>query len=206
MIERDAQANGASIRNFGFVTVTGQQRGECWRRAMRSRDVWAEVAPARRHPRRASRPRRGGAPARGGGRAGGVPRDRDGRRLRAAVGPRGGRALPDAARETALRAVLWSPHELRVESRTAIPALARWLAEAHGVDFLLRDARARGRRRPRSRPARGTLQAARCVVCPGDDFLAPLSRALRRLRPHPLQAAHAARRRRHRRCRASRRR
>ena len=46
VIDRDAQANGASVRNFGFVTVTGQQTGECWRRAMRSRDVWVEVAAA----------------------------------------------------------------------------------------------------------------------------------------------------------------
>jgi glycine/D-amino acid oxidase-like deaminating enzyme len=45
VIDRDAQANGASVRNFGFVTVTGQQRGACWERAMRSRDVWAEIAP-----------------------------------------------------------------------------------------------------------------------------------------------------------------
>ena len=45
VIDRDAQANGASIRNFGFVTVTGQQAGECWTRARRSREVWAEVAP-----------------------------------------------------------------------------------------------------------------------------------------------------------------
>ena len=44
VIDRDASANGASIRNFGFVTVTGQQAGTCWERAMRSRDVWAEVA------------------------------------------------------------------------------------------------------------------------------------------------------------------
>jgi glycine/D-amino acid oxidase-like deaminating enzyme len=27
VIDRDAQANGASVRNFGFITVTGQQRG-----------------------------------------------------------------------------------------------------------------------------------------------------------------------------------
>jgi glycine/D-amino acid oxidase-like deaminating enzyme len=32
VIDRDAQANGASVRNFGFVTVTGQARGDMWRR------------------------------------------------------------------------------------------------------------------------------------------------------------------------------
>ncbi len=45
VIDRDAQANGASIRNFGFVTVTGQGAPDTWRRARRARDVWAEVAP-----------------------------------------------------------------------------------------------------------------------------------------------------------------
>ncbi len=45
VVDREAQAIGASVRNFGFVTVTGQQSGACWRRAMRSRDVWDEVAP-----------------------------------------------------------------------------------------------------------------------------------------------------------------
>src|SRR5271169_500440 len=45
VIDRDAQANGASVRNFGFITVTGQERGAMWDRARRSRDVWAEVAP-----------------------------------------------------------------------------------------------------------------------------------------------------------------
>jgi glycine/D-amino acid oxidase-like deaminating enzyme len=44
VIDRDAQANGASVRNFGFVTVTGQARGEVWRRARRSARVWAEIA------------------------------------------------------------------------------------------------------------------------------------------------------------------
>jgi len=36
---------GASVRNFGFVTVTGQAAGITWRRARRSRDMWAELAP-----------------------------------------------------------------------------------------------------------------------------------------------------------------
>ena len=44
VIDRDAQANGASVRNFGFITVTGQERGAMWRRARRSGEVWAEVA------------------------------------------------------------------------------------------------------------------------------------------------------------------
>jgi hypothetical protein len=46
VVDRDRQANGASIRNFGFITITGQQAGECRRRARRSREVWAEVADA----------------------------------------------------------------------------------------------------------------------------------------------------------------
>ena len=45
VMERDQRANGASIRNFGFVAVTGQQAGACWRRAVRSREVWVEIAP-----------------------------------------------------------------------------------------------------------------------------------------------------------------
>src|ERR1700761_4637986 len=45
VIERDARANGASIRNFGFITVTGQERGDSWSLARRTRDIWAEVAP-----------------------------------------------------------------------------------------------------------------------------------------------------------------
>lgn len=45
VVDRDARAAGASVRNFGFVTVTGQQQGQVWRRAMRARDVWAELAP-----------------------------------------------------------------------------------------------------------------------------------------------------------------
>ena len=45
VIERDARANGASIRNFGFITVSGQERGDSWQLARRTRDIWAEVAP-----------------------------------------------------------------------------------------------------------------------------------------------------------------
>src|SRR5215469_8028698 len=45
VVERDVRANGASIRNFGFITVSGQERGDSWQLARRTRDVWADVAP-----------------------------------------------------------------------------------------------------------------------------------------------------------------
>jgi FAD dependent oxidoreductase TIGR03364 len=170
VIDRDAQANGASIRNFGFVTVTGQQRGECWRRAMRSRDLWAEVAP------RASIriEHRGMTLA--------VRRPEAMAVLEAFLATEMGegcelltpvqaeRRCPMVARQ-GLAGVLWSPHELRVESRTAIPALARWLAEAHGVTFL-RETAVQTVEPPVIETSRGRVAAEACIVCPGDDFLA----------------------------------
>ena len=45
VIDRDAQPNGASIRNFGLVTVTGQDEGVQRRRCERSREIWLDIAP-----------------------------------------------------------------------------------------------------------------------------------------------------------------
>ena len=45
VLEKHSRCTGASVRNVGFITVTGQRAGDTWRRAMRSRDLWAEVAP-----------------------------------------------------------------------------------------------------------------------------------------------------------------
>ncbi|MFZ4687552.1 MAG: FAD-dependent oxidoreductase, partial [Hyphomonadaceae bacterium] len=45
VVDRHERALGASIRNFGFVTVTGQARRDMWSLAMRARDIWAGVAP-----------------------------------------------------------------------------------------------------------------------------------------------------------------
>ena len=50
VLERDAQANGASVRNFGLVTVNGQEAGVTRERALRSREVWEEVAREARIP------------------------------------------------------------------------------------------------------------------------------------------------------------
>ena len=168
VIDRDAQANGASVRNFGFITVTGQQEGECWRRAMRSRDVWAEVAPlagiailqqglltvARRPEARA------------------VLEDfcatdmgRDCRVLE----PAAVAARYDGLRTSGFAGALHSPHEVRVESRDAIPKLAAYLAERRGVT-VLRDTAVRAVAPPRLETSRCTILADAVVVCPGDDF------------------------------------
>ena len=168
VVERDARANGASIRNFGFITVTGQQAGAMWRRARRTRDLWAEVADAARIPIRQT------------GLLVPVRRPEAAAVLEAFVqGEMGERcrlldraALADRAPELAGReliAGLWSPHELRVESREAIPALTRWL-EAQGVDFRWSTA-AHAVETGRVHTSRGPIAAKAVAVCPGDDLV-----------------------------------
>jgi FAD dependent oxidoreductase TIGR03364 len=73
-------------------------------------------------------------------------------------------------RENAADAVLWSPHDLRVESRTAIPRLARWLEEGCGVTFL-RSALVKDVLPPEIETSHGRVYAETVIVCPGTDFL-----------------------------------
>jgi FAD dependent oxidoreductase TIGR03364 len=168
VIDRDDRANGASIRNFGFVTVTGQARGAPWRRASRSRDIWAEIAP---HA--------------------GIAVEQRGLivtlRMAEAVGAaeaflatemgvgcelldarEAGRRFPEII-TPGLLAVLHSSRDLRVESRVAIPRLAAWLHSAHDVTFI-RGASVSAVSPPRIETSRGTIHAAAAAVCPGDDL------------------------------------
>lgn len=184
VVERDARCVGASVRNFGFVTVTGQ--GERARgRALRSRALWAEAASSAgiaveqqgawisaRRPEAvavlqafADRP--------------------DGAGCRLVDGAEARRQAPLLHPGT--RAVLRSPHELRVESRDALPRLAAWLAEAHGVRFFWGE-EVLAVEPPAVRTARRTLHAGRTVLCPGAalsgvaaPWLAPFGLRLSRL-------------------------
>jgi FAD dependent oxidoreductase TIGR03364 len=168
VIERDAQANGASVRNFGFVTVTGQERGPMWARARRSREVWCEVAAAADIPivhtglwMTARRPESVGVLE-----AFMATEMAEGCRLLSPAEVR--RRCPQLAVPDML-AALESTIDLRVESREAIPRLAAWLAAAYGVTFL-REVTVTSIDMPLVSTSRGTVQAERVAVCPGDDF------------------------------------
>jgi len=168
VLDRDAQANGASVRNFGFTAVSGQERGRMWARARRTLEVWREVASAAAIPIVHS------------GLWMIVRRSEAVQVLEAflATEMAGGCRLlsPAEARRRcpqltapALAAVLDSSAELRVESRVAIPRLAAWLTLAHGVTFM-RNTTVCGIDLPRVHTTRGVVRADRVVVCPGDDF------------------------------------
>ena len=168
VIERDLRANGASIRNFGFITVTGQSQDGVWAHARRSRDVWAEIAPqagiAVEHEGLVLTLRRPEAVAVAEAFLA-TEMGEDCQLLNAAgLAAR----FPELAAAEALGA-LWSPHELRVASPAAIPALAGFLARQHGVTFHA-GAAALAVAPPVIETSRGPIAAERAVICPGDDF------------------------------------
>jgi len=186
VIDRDHQANGASIRNFGFVTVTGQRAGRTWRRARFSRDIWDEVMPQAGipmlHPDLTVVARRPEAMTIleqfVAGEMGADCRLLSGKEIQvrlpmAAPGALGG---------------LRSPHERRVEPRTAIPALAAWLESAHKVTFF-RDTAVLGVESGAVDTTAGRIVARYVVVCPGPDLISlfPERLAARRLRLCKLQ-------------------
>jgi FAD dependent oxidoreductase TIGR03364 len=167
VFDRDECAVGASIRNFGFVTVSGQQGGDSWRRALRSRDVWDEIAaPA------------GICVIHSGALI--VARRPEAKTVLEAfcAGPMGGGCVLLNVGEARARfpylsgkfaAVMTSPHERRVESREALPRLAAWLEAAHGVEFRWNTA-VHGVESGKLLTSAGPVDARMIVLCPGDDL------------------------------------
>lgn len=167
VVDRDAQANGASVRNFGFVTVTGQERGAVWGLARRSAEIWSEVAEAagievlqRGLTMVARRPEAGAVLE-----AFLQTEMAEGCAWRDAADL--GERLP--ARGQVLGG-LTSSVDLRVESRTAIPRLAAWLEAAHDVTFL-RGVAVRGVETGRLETSAGPIEADAVIICPGDDLV-----------------------------------
>jgi FAD dependent oxidoreductase TIGR03364 len=163
VVERDAACVSSSIRNFGFVTVTGQHAGDSWRRARFSRDVWADVAPQAHievlHTGVNLVARRAEA----------LNLLEAFMQTEMAVGceirsPAQATASAPELAAAGVHGVLHSPHELRIEPRTAIGLLAKWLAAKFGVQFRFGEM-VHEIRTPAVRTSRGVLHAERVVVC-----------------------------------------
>jgi len=166
LVERESQNKEASVRNFGFVTISGQRSGEHWQRAMYSRNIWAEIAPKA-----------------------GIEVEHTGLHmliqrpeamsvaeafLKTEMGESCHLLSQSEVKEQAFYlkdglGVLYSPHELRVESSTAIGKLAHWLNQSQGVDFYNKTA-VYSIELPVVHTSRGTLHAKHCIVCPGSDL------------------------------------
>jgi D-hydroxyproline dehydrogenase subunit beta len=167
VIDRDPFCVGASIRNFGFVTVTGQGSGTTWRRAKRSRDLWATVAPlagiAIEHTGLLVLAQRQQAEA--------VLRTLlttpEGEQLEW-LSPTQLQVQAPHLAHAYIRGALYSPHELRIEARSAIERLRQWLA-TQGVQFCMGQA---VHQVDTGRVVCGTstYHAERVVVCPGSDI------------------------------------
>jgi FAD dependent oxidoreductase TIGR03364 len=131
VIERDGAATGASVRNFGFITITGQQRGDFYQLALRSRELWQGVIE------------RFSLPVQHEGLYMCVRRPEAEAVLEAFMQTEmaeGCRLLTPSEVAVPLQSgvsrVLHSRHEIRLESREVIPQLCAALQEHYGVGFL----------------------------------------------------------------------
>jgi FAD dependent oxidoreductase TIGR03364 len=178
VIDRDSQSSGASVRNFGFITATGQERGAAWTRARRTCAIWEEVAReagiailqrglwmTTRRPEAVAILESFLNTEMG-----------EGCKLLSRAAARS--CCPELVNEQ-VQAVLLSSVDLRVESREAIPKIAAWLAERWGVEFL-RQTAVLSVAPPLLETSRGVVQAGAVVVCPGDDIYSLYPRRIAR--------------------------
>jgi D-hydroxyproline dehydrogenase subunit beta len=167
VLDRQARAVGASIRNFGFITVTGQSAAT-WQRARRTREIWDEIAPLAGIPI----VHRNECLIAHSAQALDVLREF----LATEMGVGCELLSPDRlaqrvpmARLESVTAALWSPHDLRIEPRTAIPALAAFLESRLGVT-IRRGVHVRAVETPEVITSQGVVYAHRVVVAPGPDL------------------------------------
>lgn len=168
MLDRDSQANGASVRNFGFITVTGQKAGECWNRARRARDIWVDLAPKAGieivHQGLAMVARR----PEGAAVLEAFSKTEMGEQCQLMTPMEAFARCPSLRTDTA-KAVLWSPHELRVESATAIPKLAAYLQDTYAVE-IHRGVTVHAVEDGTLETSAGSFETGATVVCPGDNY------------------------------------
>jgi len=168
VFERDSAALGASVRNFGLGLMIGQPQGELLELARESRALWLELLPAIKAWHKAE---------------GSLIVAQDAAQwqvleaFHAAAGEAYQTELLGAAQLQAQTqapgvqglGALFSPHEIALESRCAIPAFAAWLAEQHGVEFHF-DTLVHVIERPHLHTSRGLFDAEEVIVCSGHEY------------------------------------
>lgn len=170
LFERDARAVGASIRNFGLIWPIGQT-GEYYEVALRSRETWLEILQQTGmwHADTGSLhlARHADEVAVFEEFLDTTPAAREqGCRL---LGQGDVARRSPASRTDGLLAALWSPSELNVDPRVAIPGVAEYLENKHGVDVRFGTA-VHEVALPEVRTTGGTWHAERVIVCSGNDF------------------------------------
>jgi len=164
VFERDAQAVGASVRNFGLGLVLGQAPGDMRDLALRSRALWLDLLPRLGVWHKA---------------LGSLTVARDAVQWRvlqafqATLGEAYETRLLSADDVAQHHAVglggLFSPNEIALEARQVVPALAAWLALTHGVRFHF-GTLVHGIALPHIETSAGRFAADEVVVAAGHDF------------------------------------
>jgi FAD dependent oxidoreductase TIGR03364 len=175
VVEKNTRCVGASIRNFGFITVSGQSSRDTWRRAMYSRHVWHEIT------------QKAGIPIIHNGSWVVCNRSEafdvahaflktemgEGCELFSSddfsVLPRLGIKNIDSLRLKQIAGLLYSPYEFRVESKEAIPQLASYLQTTIGVDFYW-ETEVLSIDDSSVHTSNNQFDAQRIVVCPGAEL------------------------------------
>ena len=171
LFERDAKARGASVRNFGMVWPIGQPAGELHRRALRSRELWIDLAS---RAGIAHDPVGSLHLAYRGDELAVLEEFEDrssalGYDCRLLTPAEVARRSP-AVRPDGLLGALWSPTEVCVDPRQAIARIPGWLAETFGVELRFGSV-VTSVEMPEVRAADGgRWEVGRAIVCGGSDF------------------------------------
>lgn len=170
LFERNPQAQGASIRNFGMIWPIGQEPGLIHQRALRSRQVWLDVAPRADiwHAETGSLHL--------------VYADDEMAVLEEFVqlapdlgyevellDAQGVQSRSSAVRTDHLRGGLWSPTEVCVDPREAIAKLPHFLAREYGVELRF-STPVHSIDLPTISTPSETWHVQRAIVCSGVDF------------------------------------
>ena len=172
IVEQNARCTGASIRNFGYITVSGQGAQDTWRRAVHSAKVWRELANLAKikviHQGTWILCQRVEA----------VEVAQAFLKTPMGVGcayypkssykdlPNLGFSNLNSLRLEESLGLLYSPHEFRVESKEAIPQLANYLQTEMGIDFYW-ETEVLSIQDSWVQTSNGQIQADRVVICPG---------------------------------------